>query len=116
MKKYSKYIYLAFFIFLVFQLVYCNKDPMESKSGVISVSVIDNNTEETPVPDVEITITPGNIVKTTDANGLCSFEVGPGEYYVDAEVCCIGPGDIQYHELVAISENETTEVKLLACL
>jgi hypothetical protein len=89
---------------------------MNSQTGIISVSVVDNDPDETPIPDVEITITPGNIVKMTDANGLCNFELDPGDYYVDAAVCCIGPGNIHYHELAKVSANETKEVKLVGCL
>jgi len=94
----------------------CKKEPTESKLGIISVTVVDNDSEETPVPDVEITITPGDLVKKTDANGNCSFEVDPGSYYVDAEVCCVGPGFIEYHEPVTVVENKTVKVKLTACL
>ena len=116
MKLSMKLIYSVFLIFLLFYLVSCNNEPTESKTGIISVSVIDNDPEETPVSDVEITITPGNLVKQTNANGLCSFEVDPGAYYVDADVCCVGAGYIHYHEPVTIVENETTELILVACL
>lgn len=88
----------------------------DKSSGTLSVSVVDNDPQETPIPDVEITITPGNIVKMTDANGLCTFELDPGDYYVDANVCCLGPGYLEYHELAKVSANETKEVKLVGCL
>jgi len=116
MKLSMKFIYSVFLIFLLFYLASCNDNPTESKTGIISVSIIDNDTEETPLADVEITITPGDIVKETDTNGLCIFDVDPGDYYVNADVCCVGPGFIEYHEPVTVVENETTKVKLLACL
>jgi len=105
-----------FLVSLLFILVSCNKEPVESKTGKISISVIDNDTEETPVPDVQIMITPGNIIMKTNANGIASFEVDPGDYYVDADVCCIGPGYIQYHESIKVEANRTVEIKLAACL
>ena len=116
MQLYIKLIYSVFLIFFLFIFVSCDDEPIKSKTGIISVSVIDNDPEETPVPDVEITITPGGIVKKTNAKGLCSFEVNPGDYFIDAEVCCIGPGNIHYHEPVVVVENKTVEVKLVACL
>ena len=101
---------------LVFFLAYCNKERTESTAGIISVSVIDNDSKETPVSDVEITITPGGIVKKTNADGIASFEVDPGDYFVDAAVCCVGPGYIIYHEPITVLANETVEVELSACL
>lgn len=103
---------LIIFISVIFFQVSCT----DKSSGTLSVSVVDNDPGETPIPDVEITITPGNIVKMTDANGLCSFELNPGDYYVDANVCCAGPTNIYFHELAKISANETKEVKLVGCL
>jgi len=84
--------------------------------GTISVSVNDNDPNQTPVPNVTITIMPSNIVQRTDANGITNFEVKPGDYFVDAEVCCVGPGNIIYHEPVTVVANKTSEVKLTACL
>jgi len=116
MKKKNKLTLSVLFSFLFFFSIGCNDKPTESQLGIIAVIVVDNDVAETPVPGVEITITPGDLAKQTDANGLCSFEIDPGAYYVDAEVCCIGPGYIHYHEPVTVVENETTEVTLLACL
>ena len=93
----------------------CNKED-EPKTGIISVFVVDNDSVKTPVADVEITIMQKGIIKKTDANGFCSFEVAPGDYFVDANVCCAGPGFIQYHKPVTVVEGETTQVILLACL
>lgn len=111
--KLIKIVYLISFVFL---LVYCNKEPAESTTGIIAVSVNDNDIDETPVPDVEITITPGDIVNTTTANGIATFEVDPGDYFVNAAVCCVGPGNIIYHEPITVISNKTVEVKLTACL
>ena len=104
----------SFLFLVVFLLLNVGCDTLGP--AIISVLVVDNDHQETPIPDVEITITPGNIVKKTNANGIAGFEVAPGHYYVDADVCCLGPGYIHYHEPVAVVENDTTEVKLLGCL
>jgi len=89
--------------------------PEAPKPGTISALVIDDGLNQ-PVEDVTITVTPGNIVMKTDSNGLAVFEVAPGEYFVDASVCCAGPGGIEYHLSVTVSEGETTRVKMQACL
>ena len=68
------------------------------------------------VADVEITLTPINLVLNTDKNGLAVFKVPPGDYFVDAHVCCAGPGNIDYHLPVAVQVDRTTEVELGACL
>ena len=116
MKFINKLIISALLYFLIFNLVSCNSTPTDTKLGIISVSVVDNDAKKTPVPNVDITITPGSIVQKTDQNGISNFEVEPGNYFVDAEVCCLGPGNIIYHILVNIVENKTTDVKLEACL
>jgi hypothetical protein len=96
-------------------LVYCNKEPSESAAGIISVSVIDNDSESTPVPNVEIRISPGDIILKTNADGIAISEVDPGDYFVDADVCCVGPGFIHYHEPIRVIANNTVEVELAAC-
>ena len=111
-----KLIISALFCFLFFNSISCDNAPTESELGVISVIVVDNDLNGTPVPNVEITVTPIDIVQKTDANGICNFEVEPGNYFVDAEVCCAGPGNIEYHVSVKVIENKTADVKLLACL
>ena len=107
---------LILHIVLFFNLISCDNAPTESKLGVISVIVVDNDFNGTPVPNVEITVTPIDIVQKTDSNGISNFEVEPGNYFVDAEVCCVGPGNIEYHVPVKVIENKTADVKLLACL
>lgn len=116
MNLHRKNFYLVLLIPLLLYLFSCNGKLLESTTGTISVSVVDNDSAETPIPDVEITIIPGNIVKKTDTNGLCNFDVCPGDYYVDADVCCAGPGTIHYHEPVAVVKNATKEVTLVGCL
>ncbi|MCZ6702544.1 MAG: hypothetical protein O6940_05830 [Ignavibacteria bacterium] len=121
MKHIIKLIMLALFYLLFFNSISCDNAPTESKFGyqpigIISVIVVDNDLNKTPVPNVEITVTPIDIVQKTDSNGISNFEVEPGNYFVDAEVCCVGPGNIEYHVPVKVIENKTTDVKLLACL
>ncbi|GEM_PF-1390329 len=111
-----KLIISALLCFLFFNSISCDDLATESKLGVISVIVVDNDLNGAPVPNVEITVTPIDIVQKTDSNGICNFEVEPGNYFVDAEVCCAGPGNIEYHVPVKVIENKTAEVKLLACL
>ena len=89
--------------------------PEAAKPGIISALVVDENLNG-PVADVTSTVMPGNIVMKTDRNGLAIFEVAPGEYFVDASVCCAGVGDIEYHISIIVSEGETTRVKMEACL
>lgn len=109
---------ITIFIFVssFFLLVCCNKEPDESTTGTISILVVDNDSEETPIPNVEITITPGNIIKMTNADGMAGFKVNTGDYYVNADVCCTGPGYIQYHEPVTVMANQSVNVKMIGCL
>ena len=116
MKHKFRSIITALFFFLFLISISCDDTTTESQTGVISVQVVDNDPNTTPVADVEITIAPINLVKRTDANGICNFEVEAGDYFVDAEVCCLGPGNIPYHEPVNVIENKTSKVTLQACL
>ena len=116
MKKKNKLKLSVLFSFLFFFSIGCNDKPTQSKLGIIAVIVVDNDATETPVPGVEITVLPSDIVQETNANGICNFQVEPGDYYVDAEVCCVGPGYIEYHVPVTVTGNEIIEVKLKACL
>ena len=116
MKWIFKIITSVLFYFLFINLISCSDATTDSRLGKIDVLVIDNDVNGTPVPDVEITVMPIHFVKMTDANGICTFEVEPGNYFVDAEVCCAGPGNIEYHISVEVIENNTVDVKLLACL
>ena len=116
MKFIIKLLIPAALFILIFNLVSCNSTPTDTKVGIISVSVVDNDARKTPVPNVDITITPGNIVLKTDQNGISNFEVEPGNYFVDAQVCCLGPGFIIYHVPVQVIEDRTSSIELEACL
>ena len=87
----------------------------QAKSGFVYAYVIDEGLHQ-PVPEVTIALTPGNRVATTDKRGLVVFEVPPGDYFVDADVCCVGPGFIEYHVAVKVVGGETARVTLKACL
>jgi hypothetical protein len=89
--------------------------PPAPVTGTISVLVIDEGLKQ-PVEDVTITVTPGNIVLKTDSDGLAVFEVPVGDYFVDATVCCVGPGGIEYHVPVTVEEGTTARVRMQACL
>ena len=89
--------------------------PQAPTTGTISALVIDEKLNQ-PVEDVTITVTPGNIVLKTDSDGLAVFELPAGEYFVNATVCCAGPGGIEYHVSVTVGEGKTTRVKMRACL
>ena len=102
-------------IILLLFLFTCSEST-NSETGTISVYVNDNDPDETPVPNVQITLLPDSIVKETNENGFCSFKVEPGDYFINAEVCCLGPGFIHYHEAVTVQKGKNQEVKLMACL
>ena len=116
MKFIIKLLIPAALFILVFNLVSCDNAPTDTKLGIISVSVVDNDANKTPVPNVDITITPSNIVLKTDQNGISNFEVEPGNYFVNAEVCCLGPGFIVYNVPVQVIEDRTSSIELEACL
>jgi predicted amidohydrolase len=93
----------------------CSSDrTVQPVGGTISVQVIDSP-GDIPVEGVEVTIEKLNLVGTTDATGTVVFEVPVGDYFVDARVCCIGPGWIDHHVSVTVTKDETAEVTLLAC-
>ncbi len=94
----------------------CEEGPVSPRQGTISVAVYDGGDPGSPVPDVDIVITPVDLHRRTDDNGLATFHVDPGGYYVDASVCCVGPGNINYHRPVTVSAGQTSEVTLNACL
>ena len=92
----------------------CSDSSEQPRTGTVSALVIDGSLG--PVADVEITLSPTNLVAKTDKNGLVVFDVPPGDYFVDANVCCIGPGFIDYHLPVTVRAEKTAEVELRACL
>jgi hypothetical protein len=116
MKRFKAVICLISIILLFISDLSCKGKPAESETPSLLIFVVDNDSKETPIPAVEIIVTPGNITKITDSKGLCWFELSPGNYYVDAKVCCVGPGWIQYHEPVNILIDESKILKLHGCL
>ena len=116
MKYSSKIIYSLCIGSMLFFFGSCKKEPGASDKGIIFVSVVDNDAGKTPVPNVEIKIMPVEVTGKTNDAGTASFEIDPGDYYVDADVCCIGPGFIQYHEPVTVHAEDTAKVELTACL
>ncbi len=83
-------------------------------AGFISVLVTDS--AGPPVPDVEVRIAPLGLTATTDAQGHAVFEAAPGDYFVDANLCCAGAGLIVYHVPVTVTARRTETVELRACL
>ncbi len=112
--KYIGLIILFAFSQICFYSCKTNTDPIQSQKGFISVLVIDDIFG--PVEDVDIYIVPDSLLGITDKNGIAFFSVEAGDYFVDAYVCCTGPGFIKYHEHVKVVRNDTTKVELWACL
>ena len=93
----------------------CSNDLTQPTTGVLIVSVNDLSSQ-VPVPGVEIEITPVGLVSTTNNEGVAVFEVAPGDYFVNASVCCRGPGFIEYQVPITVAGGETQAVELQACL
>ncbi len=85
-------------------------------TGFIVVTVIDSSGPA--VASVEIQIFPSfyDLIAITDDQGVAQFEVAPGDYFVNASVCCQGPGFIEYHVPITVAGGETQAVELQACL
>ncbi len=92
----------------------CDDDPITPSTGFIVVTVIDSSGPA--VAGVEIRILPDDLFAMTDDQGVALFEVGPGDYFVDANVCCVGPGLIDYHVPITVAGGETEAVELQAFL
>ena len=97
-------------------LVGCEEGPLAPRTGSITVRVYDQGNAQYPVPDVDIQVTPVGLHETTNDQGIAVFDVQPGGYYVDASVCCVGPGLIDYHEPVTVTAGQAATVTLEACL
>ena len=91
-----------------------NTEPTQSPKGYISVLVNDDILG--PVENLEIYVVPDSILKVTGEDGKTLFKVDAGDYFVDADVCCIGPGFIKYHKSVSVVRNDTVKIELKACL
>ena len=92
----------------------CDEDPTRRAKGFVSVTVIDASGP--PVPGIEIRILPLDRTALTDEQGVVLFDLAPGDYFVDASLCCMGPGFIQYHVPVTVTSGETEPVELRSCL
>lgn len=92
----------------------CDEDPTRPATGFISVTVID--VDGPPVSGVVIRVVPADRTAITDAQGVAMFQLAPGDYFVDASVCCMGPGFIEYHVPVTVIAGETEAVELQSCL
>jgi hypothetical protein len=103
------YFLLSTFIILLLYIFSCSEST-NSETGTISVYVNDNDPDETAVPDVQIILLPDSIVKETNENGFCNFKVDPGNYYVNADLCCLGPGFIHYHKAVTVQKVRTLKL------
>ena len=104
-------VLLAFGLIL---LASCDADPVHTGPGFISVSVVDNTGP--PGSDVEVRIAPLGLTAMTDAHGVALFKVAPGDYFVDASLCCRGPAFIDYHVPVTVTASERESVELQSCL
>jgi len=92
----------------------CDEDPTRPPTGIISVTVIDF--DGPPVSGVAIRVVPADRTAMTDAQGIAMFQLAPGDYFVDASLCCMGPGFIEYHVPVTVIAGETETVELQSCL
>lgn len=95
-------------------LLGCEDDGGAPDTGFLSVSVLDQGVG--PVSGQAISISPAGMDGETNAEGIATFELAAGEYVVDADVCCVGPGFIQYHVPVTVVAGDTSKVTLDACL
>ena len=101
-------------IFGLILLANCNEDPIAPPIGFVSVTVIDSSGP--PVSGVEVRVVPQGLAATTDTRGVALFRLPPGDYFVDANLCCVGPGLIDYHVPVTVTAGATEAVELQACL
>lgn len=81
--------------------------------GYLSVTVTDER--DSLIQNIEIFIVPDSSSVKTDANGKAFFILETGDYFVDASICCIGPGFFNYHEPVTIEKNDTVKLEFEGC-
>ena len=107
--------YLATLLLVCGSIIFtgCAEDPIRPKTGFVLVTVTDASGPL--VADIEIRIVPAGLVLLTDAEGVALFEVVAGDYFVEANVCCLGPGLINYHVPVTVTDGETEIVNLQSC-
>lgn len=82
--------------------------------GFVTVRVVDP--VYGGVSGVDITIAGTDFAAETNQDGIAEFEIPPGDYFVDAQVCCAGPGHIQHHRPITVETGKTLTVDLRACL
>jgi hypothetical protein len=92
----------------------CDEDPINPPRGFISISVVDGSGP--PVAGVEVRVLPPGLTAATDARGVALFALAPGDYFIEANVCCRGPAFIEYHVPVGVTAGKTAKVELEACL
>ncbi len=112
--KSDRRVSMAVLAFGLILLASCDENPVNPPRGFISVSVVDGSGP--PVADVEVRVVPLGLTAVTDAQGVALFTLAPGYYFVDANLCCRGPGFIDYHVPVTVTAWETASVKLESCL
>lgn len=99
--------------FLLIILIVSCDNSSSIQTGTIYVTVVDYG--NAPVSNIKITILPDSLIKTTNANGICKFELEPGSYFVTAHLTGPGPADRFYKELVEVERYKTVKVKLTTC-
>ena len=112
--KSNRYVAILLLACGSFLIAGCGDDPVRPETGFILVTVKD--VSGPPVADVEIRIPAAGLTSTTDPEGVALFEVVPGHYFVEANLCCAGPGFIDYHVPVTVAGGKTETVVLQSCL
>jgi hypothetical protein len=92
----------------------CSDESTRPQTGTVEVLVLDENDQ--PVADQVVELAPAGLTLSTDNEGFASFTIPCGTYFVDASLCCIGPGYFEYHEQVTVIAGGVTRVTLRACL
>lgn len=92
----------------------CDDTPQQVEFGEIAATVVDPGLG--PVADVDVTVTPDEVVLKTDETGIAVFRVPVGDHVVHARPCCAGPGGIQQDIPVAVKKDERVTAQFWACL
>ncbi len=104
---------LVLLLLLVFFISCETTGTKPADEGYLSVTVIDER--DSLIQNAEIFIVPDSSSVSTDSNGEAFFTLKRGDYFVNAQICCIGPGFINYHEPVTIERDDTVKLELGAC-
>jgi len=98
-------------------IISCKENTTKVETGTVLVKVVD--LDGTLMANETITLKQENsesgLVKKTDKEGICRFNVKPGKYYVNAHLPGPGPSGKFYHTLVIVKENEMSQITLEAC-